>query len=331
MSAKAFTQICQEILDRYDSVLQTNSLSMQTKTEILAAKAAVESLKSSIDRAYSDVSANTNYVKATKAQIDGFKSELENRASEVVGINSSVNSAKNTIEAIKNQIDLIKSNFDSSYSDFNAKNSEFTQNSKSIKEYIDSKNSEIQNSIAINQELFKSLDENLAKNELINKEVDIKLNNLTNKANEAIDDISSIKLEILNRVSNAKDELDRSVLIADMAGATLSSYNAKSYEILEKFESDEIVEATYLLKGEIIHANAKLSANRLALAIKQGATMAYRIKYELELPSLAELKDEYQSSNELAKDRLDKLDLMLNEADIMIRNSQFYNYLGVMI
>uniref|UniRef100_UPI00112F985D hypothetical protein n=1 Tax=Campylobacter lanienae TaxID=75658 RepID=UPI00112F985D len=62
MSAKAFTQICQEILDRYDSVLQTNSLSTQTKEEILAAKAAVESLKASIDRAYSDVSANTNYV-----------------------------------------------------------------------------------------------------------------------------------------------------------------------------------------------------------------------------------------------------------------------------
>lgn len=331
MSAKAFTQICQEILDRYDSVLQTNSLSTQTKTEILAAKGAVESLKASVDRAYSDVSANTNYVKATKGQIDGFKTELENRVNEVVRINSSVNSAKNSIEAIKNEIDLIKSNFDSSYSDFNAKNSEFTQKSKSIKEYIDSKNSQIQNSVAINQELFKSLDENLAKNELINKEVDIKLNNLTNKANEAIDDISSIKLEILNRVSNAKDDLARCVLIADMAGATLSSYNAKSYEILEKFESDEIVEDTYLLKGEIIHANAKLSANRLALAIKQGATMAYRIKYELELPSLAELKDEYRSSNDLAKDRLDKLGLMLNEADIMIRNSQFYNYLGVMI
>ena len=59
--------------------------------------------------------------------------------------------------------------------------------------------------------------------------------------------------------------------------------------------------------------------------------MVYRIKYELELLSLAELKDEYRSSNELAKDRLDELDLMLNEADKMIRNSQFYNYLGVMI
>ena len=298
----------------------------------------IDSSYQNIQTAGANITAMKNAINQTKSLIDEIKSQIDSKLNgfeadfaSANNIQSVITQDKNTIEAIKNQIDLIKSNFDSSYSDFNAKNSEFTQNSKSIKEYIDSKNSEIQNSVAINQELFKSLDENLAKNELINKEVDIKLNNLTNKANEAIDDISSIKLDILNRVSNAKDDLARSVLIADMAGATLSSYNAKSYEILEKFESDEIVEDTYLLKGEIIHANAKLSANRLALAIKAGATMAYRIKYELELPKLQELKDEYRSSNELAKDRLDKLDLMLNEADIMIRNSQFYNYLGVMI
>lgn len=195
---KAFTQICQEILDRYDSVLQTNSLSTQTKTEILAAKKAVESLK----------------------------------------------------------------------------------------EHIETKHNEIQNSIAINQELFKSLDKNLAKNELIDRQVDIRLDILTNKVKEAIDNIGSIELEILNSVSNAKDDLARSILIANTASATLNSYNAKSYEILEKFESDEIVEATYLLKGEIIHTNAKLSANRLSLALREGATMAYRIKYELNLRSL---------------------------------------------
>lgn len=302
-------------------------------------------IASSIDSSYQNIqTAQTNItamkeaISQTKSLIDGIKSQIDSKLNGFEADFASANNIqivitqdKNTIEAIKRQIDLIKSNFDSSYSDFNAKNSEFTQKSKSIKEYIDSKNSEIQNSVAINQELFKSLDENLAKNELINKEVDRKIANLANKANEAIDDINSIKLEILNRVSNAKDDLAQCVLIADMAGATLSSYNAKSYEILEKFESDEIIQATYLLKGEIIHANAKLSANRLALAIKAGATMAYRIKYELELPRLQELKDEYQSSNDLAKDRLDKLDLILNEADRMIRNSEFYNYLGVMI
>ena len=195
---KAFTQICQEILDRYDSVLQTNSLSTQTKTEILAAKSVVQNLK----------------------------------------------------------------------------------------EHIETKHNEIQNSIAINQELFERLDKNLAKNELIDRQVDIKLNNLTNKVSEAIDEISSIKLDILNRVSNAKDDLERSILIANTASATLSSYNAKSYEILEKLQSDEIVQATYLSKGEIIHTNAKLSANRLSLALREGATIAYRIKYELNLRSL---------------------------------------------
>ena len=298
----------------------------------------IDSSYQNIQTAGANITAMKNAINQTKSLIDEIKSQIDSKLNSFEAdfasannIQSVITQDKNTIEAIKRQIDLIKSNFDSSYSDFNAKNSEFTQKSKSIKEYIDSKNSQIQNSVAINQELFKSLDENLAKNELINKEVDIKLNNLTNKANEALDDISSIKLDILNRVSNAKDDLARSVLIADMAGATLSSYNAKSYEILTRFESDEIVEASYLLKGEIIHANAKLSANRLSLAIKQGATMAYRIKYELELPKLQELKDEYRSSNDLAKDRLDKLGLMLNEADIMIRNSQFYNYLGVMI
>ncbi|WP_261518318.1 hypothetical protein, partial [Campylobacter lanienae] len=58
---------------------------------------------------------------------------------------------------------------------------------------------------------------------------------LTDTANNVKDDINSIKLDVLNKVSNAKDDLARCVLIADMAGATLSSYNAKSYEILARF------------------------------------------------------------------------------------------------
>lgn len=256
----------------------------------------IDSSYQNIQTAGANITAMKEAINQTKSLIDEIKSQMDSKLNSFEAdfasannIQSVITQDKNSIEAIKNQIDLMKSNFDSSYSDFNAKNSEFTQKSKSIKEYIDSKNSEIQNSVAINQELFKSLDENLAKlakNELIDRQVDIKLNNLTNKVSEAIDEISSIKLDILNRVSNAKDDLERSILIADTASATLSSYNAKSYEILEKFESNEIVQATNLLKGEIIHTNAKLSANRLSLALREGATMAYRIKYELNLRSL---------------------------------------------
>ena len=251
----------------------------------------IDSSYQNIQTAQINITAMKEAISQTKRLIDEIKSQMDNKLNvfnadfaSANNIQSVITQDKNSIEAIKNQIDLMKSNFDSSYSEFNAKNSEFTQKSKSIKEYIDSKNSEIQNSVAINQELFERLDENLAKlakNELIDRQVDIKLNNLTNKVSEAIDEISSIKLDILNRVSNAKDDLERSILIANTAAATLNSYNAKSYEILEKFESNEIVQATNLLKGEIIHTNAKLSANRLSLAIREGATIAYRIKYEL--------------------------------------------------
>ena len=251
----------------------------------------IDSSYQNIQTAGANITAMKEAITQTKSLIDEIKSQMDSKLNSFEAdfasannIQSVITQDKNTIEAIKNQIDLMKSNFDSSYSEFNAKNSEFTQKSKSIKEYIDSKNSEIQNSVAINQELFERLDENLAKlakNELIDRQVDIKLNNLTNKVSEAIDEISSIKLDVLNNIS----DLERSILIGNTAAATLSSYNAKSYEILDKFESNEIVQATNLLKGEIIHTNAKLSANRLSLAIREGATMAHRIKYELSLRS----------------------------------------------
>ena len=231
----------------------------------------IDSSYQNIQTAQINITAMKEAISQTKSLIDEIKSQMDSKLNSfnadfasANNIQSVITQDKNTIEVIKRQIDLMKSNFDSSYSDFNAKHSEFSQNYNSRKE------------------LFERLDKNLAKNELINKEVDAKMANLANKANEAIDDISSIRLEILNRVS----DLERSILIANTASATLSSYNAKSYEILEKLQSDEIVQASNLLKGEIIHTNAKLSANRLSLALREGATMAYRIKYELNLRSL---------------------------------------------
>lgn len=249
----------------------------------------IDSSYQNIQTAGDNITAMKNAINQTKSLIDEIKSQIDSKLNSFEAdfasannIQSVITQDKNTIEAIKNQIDLIKSNFDSSYSDFNTKHSEF--NTKYSE--FNPKYSEFTQNYNSRKELFERLDKNLAKNELIDRQVDIRLNNLTNKVKEAIDNISSIELEILNRVSNAKDDLARSILIADTASATLNSYNARSYEILEKFESNEMVEATYLLKGEIIHTNAKLSANRLSLAIKEGATMAYRIKYELNLRSL---------------------------------------------
>lgn len=319
------------------------------KEEFDAIKTSVDEAKGDIDIKHSEVNKNATDVKAIKVELQEHLESVGNKELIVTQKAQEVEALKISIESMKEAIDLTSSSIDSSKDEI-AQNIETIQD---IQEELNTQANQFRDDVAefgIKLETaLKNVEKNLTDTTNQHIEIDGKFielrsitsdtkneletlnQQLTDTANNVKDDINSIKLDVLNKVSNAKDDLDRSVLIADMAGATLSSYNAKSYEILARFESDEIVEDTYLLKGEIIHANAKLSANRLSLAIKQGATMAYRIKYELELPSLAELKDEYQSSNELAKDRLDKLDLMLNEADIMIRNSQFYNYLGVMI
>ena len=301
------------------------------KEEFNAIKTSVDEAKGAIDIKHNEVIKNTTDIKAIKAELQEHIKNVNNKelivtqkAQEVEALKISIDSSKDkiaqnieTIQSIQQQLNTQANEFRDDMAGFEIKLQTALKNVE--KNLTDTTNQHIEIDGKFIE--LRSITRD-TKNELetLNQQ-------LTDTANDVKDEISTIKLEITNRVS----DLDRSILMANTASATLNSYNAKSYEILARFESNEIVEATYLLKWEIIHANTKLSANRLALAIKEGATMAYRIKYELELPKLQELKDEYRSSNDLAKDRLNKLDLMLNEADIMIRNSQFYNYLGVMI
>ena len=319
------------------------------KEEFNAIKTSVDEAKGAIDIKHNEVIKNTTDIKAIKAELQEHIKNVNNKELIVTQKAQEVEALVNNKELIVTQkaqeVEALKISIDSS-KDKIAQNIETIQ---SIQQQLNTQANEFRDDMAgfeiKLQTALKNVEKNLTDTTNQHIEIDGKFielrsitrdtkneletlnQQLTDTANDVKDEISTIKLEITNRVS----DLDRSILMANTASATLNSYNAKSYEILARFESNEIVEATYLLKWEIIHANTKLSANRLALAIKEGATMAYRIKYELELPKLQELKDEYRSSNDLAKDRLNKLDLMLNEADIMIRNSQFYNYLGVMI
>ncbi|MDY6134825.1 hypothetical protein, partial [Campylobacter lanienae] len=124
----------------------------------------IDSSYQNIQTAGANITAMKNAINQTKSLIDEVKSQIDNKLN-VFNVDFLSNQeikevilqTQSAINGVKRQIDTIKSGFDSSYADFNAKNSEFTQKSKSIKEYIDSKNSQIQNSVAINQELFKSL------------------------------------------------------------------------------------------------------------------------------------------------------------------------------
>ena len=210
-----------------------------------------------------------------------------------------VEAAKVSIESMKEAIDLTSSSIDSSKDNI----SQNIETIQGIQEQLNTRANQFRDDMAgfeIKLETaLKNVEKNLTDTTNQHIEIDGKLielrgltrdtkneletlnQQLADTANDVKDEISSIKLDVLNNIS----DLERSILIGNTAAATLSSYNAKSYEILEKFESNEIVQATNLLKGEIIHTNAKLSANRLSLAIREGATMAHRIKYELSLRS----------------------------------------------
>lgn len=319
------------------------------KEEFDAIKTSVDEAKGDIDIKHSEVNKNATDVKAIKVELQEHLESVGNKELIVTQKAQEVEALKISIESMKEAIDLTSSSIDSSKDEI-AQNIETIQD---IQEELNTQANQFRDDVArfgIKLETaLKNVEKNLTDTTNQHIEIDGKFielrsitsdtkneletlnQQLTDTANNVKDEISTIKLDVLNKVSNAKHSIEMSIIQANTISQALTHEANGAYDVLDALNNDDLADEIYLLKGEIIHTNAKLSANRLSLAIKQGATMAYRIKYELELPSLAELKDEYQSSNELAKDRLDKLDLMLNEADIMIRNSQFYNYLGVMI
>ena len=270
------------------------------KQEFNAIKTSVDEAKGAIDIKHSEVNKNTTDIKAIKAELQEHIKNVSNKELIVTQKAQEVEAAKVSIESMKEAIDLTSSSIDSSKDNI----SQNIETIQGIQEQLNTRANQFRDDMAgfeIKLETaLKNVEKNLTDTTNQHIEIDGKLielrsitrdtkneletlnQQLADTANDVKDEISTIKLDVLNNIS----DLQRSILIANTAAATLSSYNAKSYEILEKLQSDEIVQATYLLKGEIIHTNAKLSANRLSLALREGATMAHRIKYELSLRSL---------------------------------------------
>lgn len=270
------------------------------KQEFNAIKTSVDEAKGAIDIKHSEVNKNTTDIKAIKAELQQHIKNVSNKELIVTQKAQEVEAAKVSIESMKEAIDLTSSSIDSSKDNI----SQNIETIQGIQEQLNTRANQFRDDMAgfeIKLETaLKNVEKNLTDTTNQHIEIDDKLielrsitrdtkneletlnQQLTDTVNDFKDDISYIRLEITNRVN----DLERSILMANTAAATLNSYNAKSYEILARFESNEIVQATYLLKGEIIHTNAKLSANRLSLALREGATMAHRIKYELNLRSL---------------------------------------------
>lgn len=270
------------------------------KEEFNVIKTSVDEAKGAIDIKHREVNKNTTDIKAIKAELQEHIKNVNNKELIVTQKAQEVEAAKVSIESMKEAIDLTSSSIDSSKDNI----SQNIETIQGIQEQLNTRANQFRDDMAgfeIKLETaLKNVEKNLTDTTNQHIEIDGKFielraitrdtknelealnQQLTDTVDNFKDDISSIRVEITNRVS----DLERSILMANTAAATLNSYNAKSYEILEKLQSDEIVQATYLSKGEIIHTNAKLSANRLSLAIREGATMAHRIKYELSLRSL---------------------------------------------
>ena len=91
---KAFTQICQEILDRYDSVIDTHNLSQNIKREIQSAK--------------SEVQANKDAAQQIKTQTEQVKTETQQIKTEAQQIKTQTEQIKTQTQQIKTQTEQIK-------------------------------------------------------------------------------------------------------------------------------------------------------------------------------------------------------------------------------
>lgn len=331
---KAFTQICQEILDRYDSVLQTNSLSMQTKTEILVAKTAAQTLKDELDNTKASIESKYNQMvqdaqefQKTATQIAEFKTELSGHLEEILNKHKDITQKADEVGEIKKNVDNLDSQIPQVIQKIDAVKDYIATNEQQLK-YIEILADEIKlQHIEVDDKFIElRVITRDTKNELetLNKQ-------LIDTADNLKDEIDTINQELIQTADDVKNEIYIEALRADVYNSTLKSQNTKAIELIDKLEKQELVDEMYLVKGEVVHTSAKLAAQSLGMTLATGAAMAMRVKYERELPILAELKAEYENTNNIAKDRLAQLDLLLGDADKMVRNSEFYNLIGVFI
>lgn len=105
---KAFTQICQEILDRYDSVLDTHNLSQNIKREIQSAKSEVQANKDAAQQ----IKTQTQQIKTETQQIkigaEQIKSQTEQIKSQTQQIKTQTEQIKTEAQQIKSEAQQIK-------------------------------------------------------------------------------------------------------------------------------------------------------------------------------------------------------------------------------
>lgn len=390
---KAFTQICQEILDRYDSVLDTHNLSQNIKREIQSAKSEVQANKDAAQQ----IKTQTQQIKTETQQIkigaEQIKRETQQIKTQTEQIKSQTQQIKTQTEQIKTETQQIKLELVAKAQNL----SELIEALEQIKQSSGVRVDEIIQSLILSDKEFlvRAMDELLKRAEYnheynhkveeirqLSGAISAKLEelrygildfadivedrlssageNLIKKSNElkleatrARHEIASKKEEVLNLVESelgrASDYFAREFKSANIHKMELDERSTIARDLINELKGDELCDELYLVRGESALGRAKVASELLGLSIATGAAKAIGLRYERQIPKLVALQDETKEIKEQTQNRLDELNILLEasnaaaasklkeldeltlEADIMIRNSQFYNYLGVMI
>lgn len=358
---KAFTQICQEILDRYDSVLDTHNLSQNIKREIQSAKSEVQANKDAAQQIKSQTEQIKTEAQQIKTQTEQIKSETQQIKLELVSKAGNLSELIDALEQIKQssgvRVDEIIQGLIIDDAEFLArameellKRAEYSHKVEEIRQLsqaISAKLEELRYGILdfadIVEDRLSSAGEHLIK-----KSDELKL-----EATRAKHEISSKKEEVLNLVDSeldrASDYFAREFKSANIHKMELDERSTIARDLINELKGDELCDELYLVRGESALGRAKVASELLGLSIATGATKAIGLRYERQIPKLIALQDETKEIKEQTQNRLDELNVLLEasntaaanklkeldeltlEAHKMIKNSEFGNLLGVIL
>ena len=365
---KAFTQICQEILDRYDSVIDTHNLSQNIKREIQSAKSEVQANKDAaqqIKTQTEQIKTQTQQIKTQteqiKTQAQQIKTETQQIKLELIAKAQNLSELIDALEQIKQssgvRVDEIIQSLILADEEFLAramdellkrggysnKVAEIRQLSQAISAKLDELRYGILDFADIVEDRVSSAGE-----DLIKKSHQLKL-----EATRAKHEIASKKEEVINLVDSelgrASDYFAREFKSANIHKMELDERSTIARDLINELKGDELCDEIYLVRGESALARAKVASELLGLSIATGATKAIGIRYERQIPKLIALQDETKEIKEQTQNRLDELNVLLEASNIaaatklkeldeltleahkMIKNSEFANLLGVIL
>lgn len=350
---KEFTQICQEILDRYDSVIDTHNLSQNIKREIQSAKSEVQANKDAAQQ----IKTETQQIKSQTQQI---KTQTEQIKSETQQIKTETNAIKTQTEQVKSEAQQIKLELIAKAQNL----SELIDALEQIKQSSGVRVDEIIQGLIIDDEEFlaRAMEELLKKAEYSHKVEEIrqlseaisakleelrygildfadivedrlssagehlikKSDELKLEATRARHEIASKKEEVINLVESelgrASDYFAREFKSANIHKMELDERSTIARDLINELKGDELCDELYLVRGESALGRAKVASELLGLSIATGATKAIGLRYERQIPKLIALQDETKEIKEQTQNRLDELNVLLEASNIAAAN-----------